>query len=179
MVLLACLVHVVRRNAVDIAVFLAIAVLIVLEPHLGLGSRPRPRWLDRGAVAATTAVVLGLLVAATERTSVIVEAALALVGLVALTLVLRAGPGAPSGRQAPRWWVWAVVLVVGCLLELGDFLSQPSPQTDNLDHPTLSGVVEPLLADPWVRGAAAAAWLLVGWWLVRAATQREPGGGAP
>jgi hypothetical protein len=177
-VLLALVVHVIRRNTVDIVLFLVIAVLIVVEPRLRLASRPRPAWLDRRAAAVTSAALLGAVVTASPRNSAVVEAALALVGVVALALVLRAGPGAPAGVAAPGWWVWAVVLLLGCLLELADFLSQPDAQTDNLDHPTLSGVVEPLLSSPWARGGAAMAWLLVGWWLVRLATQRDPAGRA-
>ena len=95
-------------------------------------------------------------------------------GATALTVTLRAGRGAPphSGRS-PRAWPWAVVVLVGCLLELGNFLTQPDPQTDDPAHPTLSALVDPLLDDGWVRAAAAGAWLLLGWWVVRTVAERD------
>jgi hypothetical protein len=158
----------------DIAVFAAVAVLIVLEPRLSLATRPRPGWLDRRSVAATAATALGAVVLATERSATVVQVLLAGVGLVALALVVRAGPGYPAQPATPRWWLWAVVLLAGCLLELADFVSQSDAQTDNPAHPTLSAVVEPLLAQALPRALMAAAWLLLGWWLVRLATLRGP-----
>jgi hypothetical protein len=175
-VLLASAVHLVRRNLVDLAVFLGVAALMVLEPRVRRPSRGRPAWLDRRALAGTVAAALAVLVWVPGRSSPVVQAALALVGLVALGLLLRAGPrrSGPTPRPAaPRWWVWAALLLAGSGLELANFLSQRDAQTDNLDHPTLSTVVEPMLAGPWPRAGAAAVWLLVGWWLVREATQRD------
>jgi hypothetical protein len=172
-VILACLVvHVARRNVVDIVVFGVVALLIVVEPRVRAASRPTPGWLDRPWLAVTPAIALGSVVFATGRSAPVVQLLLAIVGVVALVLVLLAGPGGPPQVATPRWSWWAAVLLAGCLLELADFLSQPDAQTDNLAHPTLSTVVEPLLADPLPRALVAAGWLLLGWWLVRLATRR-------
>ena len=108
------------------------------------------------------------------RTSAVVEAALGVVGVAALAVTLLAGRGAPAAPgRSPRTWPWAVVVLVGCLLELANFLTQPDPQTDNPAHPTLSALVDPLLDDGWVRAVAAGAWLLVGWWVVRTVAERD------
>jgi hypothetical protein len=162
-------------------VFSGVAVLIVLAPRVQQVTRPRPGWLDRRAGVATAMAALGVVVWTTGRSASVVQVALAAIGLAALALVLRAGQGAPPARivDAPGWWVWPVVLLGGAALELADFLAQPDAQTDNLDHPTLSSVVDPLLADAWPRAVVAAAWLLIGWWLVRLATERDPGGDLP
>jgi hypothetical protein len=176
-ILLSLVVHVVRQNVVDIVVFGTVAVLIVLEPRLPLRSGTAPRWLGRARLAVLAALVLALVVLATGRSSVLVQVVLGFVGVVALVVVLRAGPGAPPQVATPRWWLWVVVLLAGCVLELADFVSQVDPQTDNPSHPTLSAVGEPLLAEPLPRALVAAGWLLIGWWLVRLATQRDPGRG--
>jgi hypothetical protein len=96
-----------------------------------------------------------------------------MVGVVGLVVVLRAGEGAPAPRlPTAHAWVWTVPLLAGCLLELGDLLSQPDAQTDNPDHPTLSTLVDPLLEGRPVRVVVAVGWVLVGWVLLRALAER-------
>jgi hypothetical protein len=70
-----------------------------------------------------------------------------------------------TGTRA--WRMWPVLGLVLAFLELGSFLGQPDPRTDNPDHPTISTVVEPWLAPAAVRAVVIAAWLAMGWWLVR------------
>jgi len=173
-VVLAGAVHVARRNLVDVLVFLLVAVLMALAPTRDRAPRPLPRWLERPWPVAGAAVVLATVVALSPRTSAVVEAALGVVGVAALAVTLLAGRGAPAapGRSL-RTWPWAVVVLVGCLLELANFLTQPDPQTDNPAHPTLSALVDPLLDDGWVRAVAAGAWLLLGWWVVRTVAERD------
>lgn len=173
-VLLAGAVHVARRNLVDVLVFGLAAVLMVMVPRLDRAARPRPRFLDRPWWVVLAAVLLGVLVATTARTSVAVQGALAVVGVVALVVTLRAGRGAPQARGVPRRaWLWTVVVLAGCVLELGNFLTQPDAQTGNPDHPTLSALVDPMLDAGPARAVLAAAWLVVGWWMVRTVTERE------
>lgn len=173
-VVLAGAVHVARRNVVDVLVFLLVALLMVLAPTRDRATRRRPRWLERPWLVAAAAVLLAVLVALSPRTSTAVQVALGIVGSAALVVTLRAGRGAPpTAARSPRAWPWAVVIVVGCLLELGNFLTQPDPQTDNPAHPTLSALVDPLLDDGWVRAVVAGGWLLLGWWVVRTVAERD------
>ena len=61
---------------------------------------------------------------------------------------------------------WAVVLVAGCLWELGALLQQPSLTTDSYAHPTVSTLTDPVLATSPGRAALLLAWLALGWYLV-------------
>jgi len=173
-VVLAGAVHVARGNVVDVLVFLLAAVLMVIVPAHDLAPRRRPRWLDRPWFVCAAAVLLAVLVALMPRTSEGIQVALGAVGACALAVTVRAGRGAPAGPGLPRrTWVWAGVVLLGCLLELGNFLTQPDAQTDNPAHPTLSALVDPLLDGGWPRAVVAGAWLLVGWWVVRTLAERD------
>ncbi|WP_143056179.1 hypothetical protein [Pedococcus cremeus] len=162
-----------RANVVDVVVFLGTAVLILVLRRQDLSTRRPPRWLCRRWPVPLAAALAGLVVAAQPRTSPAVELALAAVGVAALTVVLRAGAGGPLPRTSTRrGWVWAVPLLAGALFELANFLTQPDPHTDNLDHPTLSALVDPLLDGRLVRAGVTVAWVLVGWALVRVLSER-------
>lgn len=62
---------------------------------------------------------------------------------------------------------WAAVLVLGCLWELVSLLRQPSLTTTSYAHPTISALTDPVLANSGGRAAVLAAWLAIGWYLVR------------
>lgn len=63
--------------------------------------------------------------------------------------------------------LWVVILVLGCLWELVSLLRQPSLATTSYAHPTISAVTDPVLASSGGRSAVLAAWLAIGWYLVR------------
>ncbi|MGE5131641.1 MAG: hypothetical protein ACM32E_01890 [Gemmatimonadota bacterium] len=63
--------------------------------------------------------------------------------------------------------VWAGLLVAGGLWELSALLQQPSLSTGSYAHPTISVLTDPLLAGPPGRALVLAAWLALGWALVR------------
>jgi len=68
----------------------------------------------------------------------------------------RSGEAAPPvGRRGRPWLGWLAVAVTWEVVTLLDD-----------DLPTVSDLADPLLAHPPVRGAATAAWLLAGAWLV-------------
>ncbi|MDR6861794.1 hypothetical protein [Phycicoccus sp. 3266] len=169
----ATVVHLVRANVVDVAVFLGTSVLMLVLLRHDRPSRRPPWWLSRPWSGPAAAGLLGLVVAVQPRTSAAVQLALAVVGALVLVLVLRAGAGGPVPRTSTRRaWVWALPLLAGCLLELADFLSQPDARTDNADHPTISALVDPTLDGRPVRVAVTVVWVLVGWALVRVLTER-------
>lgn len=176
-VLLAAAVHVARRNVVDIVVFLGVAGLMTALRTRDLPSRPLPQWMSAPVVPVAAAAVLGTAVLTESRTAPLVRGLLAVVGVVALVVVLRAGRGAAGdvrgpGRVGPAW-PWAAVVLTGCLVELGNFLSQPDPDTANPGHPTLSTVVDPLLAAPPARAVFVVVWVVLGWLLVRTIADRS------
>lgn len=173
----ASAVHVVRDNVVDVVLFVGTGALIVVLLRRDLPGRPPPGWLARRWPAVGAAAVVGVVVASEPRESGAVQVVLAAVGVVALVLVLRAGAGSPrpEPRVAARTGVWVALLLAGCVVELGDFLSQPDAQTDNPDHPTLSAMVDPMLGTHPTRAAVAVVWVLLGWGLVRLLTERPPG----
>lgn len=76
--------------------------------------------------------------------------------LTGLGLAARAGAGAAAvGRAARPWLLW---LVVALGWELVTFVDD--------DLPTLSDLLDPVLAHRALRGAATVAWLAVGAWLL-------------
>jgi len=74
----------------------------------------------------------------------------------------------PAGGRLPvaGTLAWVVVLVAGCLWELGALLQQPSLTTDSYAHPTISTLTDPLLAASPGRSALLLGWLALGWYLV-------------
>jgi len=175
---LAGIVQVFRAYPVDILLFagsLALAVALMLRPG-------GDRLVDATPPSATTrtrlaawgiAAAYGLAVSFVPQTTWWLDACLAVPGVVVLWLLVSSGraPRSPVPPPEPptprRWWAWPVLGVSVALVELVSFLSQPDARTDSLDHPTLSTVVEPALGNQALRGFVLAAWLLVGWWLVR------------
>lgn len=90
----------------------------------------------------------------------------------------RPGSRPPADLTGTRAWrVWPALGLTLALVELGSFLGQPDARTDNPDHPTVSTVVEPWLDDTAVRALVIAAWVGMGWWLVRR-LRSWPGGAA-
>lgn len=63
-----------------------------------------------------------------------------------------------------------------CLLELSSLLLQPSFGTDSYAHPTISFLMDPLLASHLGRAIGLFAWLALGWLLLLAFASPGPGG---
>jgi len=155
--------HLGRGAPIDGVVFLATATAIGVVERTRPGP-PAPRKVP--AAAVLVAVPLGWLVASRPPDSVAVTVAVALAGPPMLLLALRTG-GHTDRVKAGRWWPWAAVGVATCLWELTSFLQQSDPATANRDHPTLSAVLDPLLAAGPGRTVAIIGWLAVGGYLVR------------
>ena len=83
--------------------------------------------------------------------------------LAGLGLLQRVGEAAPPiARRGCAWLVWLAAVVAWELLTLVD-----------ADLPTLSDLVDPVLAVPALRGAATAGWLAVGAWLLARPRREE------
>jgi hypothetical protein len=172
-IIIAGLFHFGRGAEVDGLVFVVIGIaLVIAELRDRRETGPPAReplgtwWL---MVAAVACVGFGLVVGQWELASPGVIFAIAVPGLLILPLAWRVGP--PSEERAPGpKWVWAGVMVLVCLWELISFLSQPDPQTDSYDHPTLSAILNPMFQHEPFRVVVLAAWLAIGFWLARRLT---------
>jgi hypothetical protein len=168
-VLVATVVHVIRANVLDVLVFLGTAVLILLDARRPVPQRlGRPGWFTP-AVAVLVCVGYGLLVLPMARTGWPMRAAVAVPGVLALVVVLGSGrhlvEQPPAVRPRRSWLVWAAPLAFGCLFQLFNFFEQPDPETDSYAHPTLSSIVDPMLAGSPSRAVFVAVWLAIGIWL--------------
>lgn len=63
--------------------------------------------------------------------------------------------------------LWGAVALAGCLWELSALLQQPTFEASSYAHPTISTLTDPLLAGLTGRSLVLAAWLALGWSLVR------------
>jgi hypothetical protein len=75
----------------------------------------------------------------------------------------------PAGARLPTAGtaLWAGLFVAGCLWELTALLKQPTLTESSYAHPTVSTLADPVLASTQGRWAVLAAWLALGWYLVR------------
>jgi hypothetical protein len=91
-----------------------------------------------------------------------------------MVAVLICWPDLPSEpdavpRNGYRWWSgWATALG---LWELAALLSQPDLMTGSSSHPTVSVLMDPVLATDLGRFSVFALWVGAGWWLVRRAVR--------
>ena len=73
----------------------------------------------------------------------------------------------PAPVPAAGAAVWAAVFVALALWELAALLLQPSLTTDSWAHPTISVLLDPILATHPGRAVVLSLWLASGWWLLR------------
>lgn len=130
----------------------------------GIGAAPR--WVAPGAGA-----VLALLAGQFARYSwpeTVVVWTLASVAVLICWPPLPSEPD-PVPRNGFRWWSgWAVALG---LWELAALLSQPDLMTGSPARPTVSVLMDPVLATDLGRFSVFALWVGAGWWLVRRAVR--------
>jgi hypothetical protein len=132
-----------------------------LLPH-----RLRPA--GAAAVIGAAAVYVAI-AAAMPRYSWSLTAAVVAPGVAALVLAwlgpLRARPvPPPPGRAGVA--CWATVCVAAGLWELAALLLQPSLEVGSYAHPTISYLMDTVLADWPGRCLTLAAWLALGWFLL-------------
>ncbi len=78
----------------------------------------------------------------------------------------------PVGRRSA--WLWSAVLVGAGLWELAALLMQPTLQLSSIDHPTVSYVMDSVLAGHAGRTVTLVGWLALGWFLLGRATGPDP-----
>ncbi len=120
-----------------------------------------PRWL-------VAAVLYALLVGSFDRFSWPMSVAVMLPGAAAVVLAWE-GPlrERPRPRIDPRGVLpWAAVFLALALWELTNLLLQPTLTEGSYDHPTLSVIMDPILATYPGRAAFLGLWILLGWFLL-------------
>ncbi len=154
-------------------------------PLLRRGVRSGPRRL---AVLVGCSVAVGYCVVAGsfERYTWPITVAVLLPATVALVAAWR-GPlydrpvPAPVSRLSMVGW--SLVLVLGGLWELCALLLQPTLELGSADHPTISYLMDTVLAGHVGRTVTLLGWLALGWWLLGLAPDRssavDPGAAAP
>jgi hypothetical protein len=174
-ILMAGAVQVIRRDALDIVVFSGTAVLILVDTQLshrgstrGTASHRRMWRLPGGWIPVTLGAGVGVLLGLSGLGSIVARTVLGLVGVLALVLVLRGPPDLAVPPLPRRWPAWAGVTLAIAVWELAAFVSQADPETGNPEHPTLSTLADPALADVTWRCVLWAGWAAGLVWLVRA-----------
>ena len=121
-----------------------------------LCSRTRPRPIT--AVVVVCALGVGLVVGLGGELSLAAHGAVLAAGavVIAVGLVRRAGAGSP--RVAPRRGMWLVVPALALVWEAIALADD--------DLPTISDLLDPVLAPAPLRATATLAWLALGAWLV-------------
>lgn len=192
--LVATLVQLDRGYATDIVLFFGTASLLVWDanrsPAIGPVPRPGPASRAKRLAVGLGALAFGGMASSLPRSGRALDLTMALPGVVVLYALLQGRRPAAAEPQrepsfdkptaarvagdlprdlsgTPAWRMWPVLGLVLAYLELGSFLGQPDPRTDNPEHPTVSTVVEPWLTPAPVRAMVIVAWLAMGWWLVR------------
>ncbi|WP_460570249.1 hypothetical protein [Humibacter soli] len=138
---------------------------------------PLPR--VRLAVQVTLGIIAVAVIAFAPQFGLADLITVAVIGATALIVAWRDDPPTALGPKTEREDVvlrralrrsavlWAAAGVFLCLWELASFfLAMPSPSAE-FDHPPLSDIVDPIVANPIGRGACAALWLLAGAALLR------------
>jgi len=121
-------------------------------------------------VVLVIAVVYAVAVGGFDRYSWPATLAVIVLGVVGLMMAFRTSrtigpdPG-PIGRRGAV--AWASVFVALGLWELTNLLLQPDLVTGSYAHPTLSTLLDPILALHTGRSALLFVWLVLGWYLVK------------
>ena len=139
--------------------------------------RPDPGPFDARYVVVVAAVVLGygVVVGALTRYTWPVTVAVLVPGVLVLAFgwrgPLRPRPIPPPTRRRGAV-LWAAVFVTAGVWELAALLQQPTLHDDSYDHPTISVLMDTVLASHAGRSITLLAWLAFGWFLLA----RIPGG---
>ncbi|MBO1741106.1 hypothetical protein [Leifsonia sp. TF02-11] len=167
--------HVVRGAPVDAAIYAVGAVVLVFDA-LGWLRIPLRMPADRDTVSrrvvAYALIAVASLTLGFTRLYGMADTAI-VVGLGILLLPVGwadrgEGPRRPPSAAVRRAAVlWSIVIVAGCLWEIGAFFLGRDLTGSETAFPALSDLIDPLLAWPPARALLVACWLLGGYALLR------------
>lgn len=152
--------------------FLLVGVALLLASGADIRMRPIVEWTGERRPIRTLmfAVVYAVVIGGFDRYSWPATVAVVVPGVVGLLAAFQTAqsPGpepAPIGRVGAV--AWAGVFVVLALWELMNLLLQPDLATGSFAHPTISTLLDPILALHSGRSVLLFAWLGLGWYLVK------------
>ena len=148
-----------RHSFGPLSILLARVTGRPLEEHLAASP-----WAGRlGPLAFGVPCVIAVIVCGELSTGALIAVGTTGAVLAGVGLARRAGEAAPPvGRRGWPWLVWIAAAGTWEALTLVD---------DGL--PTLSDLLDPILAHPALRGAATICWLMVGAWLLARPCHRD------
>lgn len=167
--------HVVRGAPVDAAIYAVGAVVLVFDAlgwlRVPLRMPADRDTLSRRVIAGTLIGVASLTLGFTRLYSPADTAIVVGLGVLLLPVVWAERP---SGGPEPLPTVvrrtaiaWSIVIVVGCLWEIGVFFLGRDLTGSETAFPALSDIIDPVLAWPPARVVLVACWLLGGYALLR------------
>lgn len=167
--------HAIRGAPADAAIYLAGAAVLTLDAlgwlRVPLRMPADRDTLSRRVIAGTLIAVASLTLGVTPLYSPADTAIVVGLGVLLLPVAWSdrsrpdAGPPGAAVRRAAI--LWSVVLVAGCVWEIGVFfLGRDLTGSENA-YPALSDLIDPLLAWPPARVLLVACWLLGGYALLR------------
>lgn len=167
--------HAVRGAPVDAAIYASGAVVLTLD---ALGWLRVPLRMPAARDTVSRRVLVGTLIAVASLTLGFTQLyspadTAIVVGFGVLLLPVawadraRAEAGPPGSAVRRAAVLWSIVLVAGCVWEIGVyFLGRDLTGSENA-YPALSDLIDPLLAWPPARVLLVACWLLGGYALLR------------
>ena len=179
--IVAGIVHIIRRNPFDIIVFFGTAAVIILD-RLRRTPAPVPAARiglsgGRRCVAVVGLVLYAVIAGGWQLNTWPMKAALIVPGLLSAALIAARRVEDTDAPRVERGWIgWLAIGVAIALWELTSFILQPNPIDSSYAHPTISAIVS-LWLDGWPgRAIFLLLWSAAGLWLIRtiAATRAAP-----
>lgn len=168
--LLASVVHVVRRDLFDFMLFSGTAALIVADSRRSpAAASPDRRGAPPGWLQAAVVVLGASVLALAPPASVAARGAVMACGLIAVAVVMLPADsrrGLAPSAPLRGWGVWATIGVLTCLWELSSFIAGQLWPDDGVDHPAVTDLIGPQLTGWSGRAIFLMIWLAAGWWLV-------------
>jgi hypothetical protein len=148
-------------------------------PPLLTGDRVHGRRRSRVVAVCAVAVAYAVVVGGFARYTWPPTVAVLLPGAVALVVAWH-GPvydrREPAAVSRATVVAWTTVLVAAGAWELSALLLQPDLRLGSPDHPTVSFMMDTVLAGHLGRTVTLLAWLALGWWLLGLAPARQRSG---
>jgi hypothetical protein len=110
----------------------------------------------------------GVIVALTQELTLPAAIAVLVPVLACFVVALRADRAATPRLPARAAAAWVALVAVAVAWELAVWTVG-----NNAAWPTLSMLLDPVLAQPWVRALVAAGWLAGGWWIATGSRAAE------
>jgi len=166
---LTSLAHWIRGAPADGVVFAGAAVLLLVTERHGTASDAFVATPPARLPGASLIVAVALVALVFGRQTVPMFLTVVALGVGALVVEWRE-PSLPARPVPRRGRLWAALAISWCLWELVSFVYEQAAGGLSLTHPTMSDLVDPMLANRAVQALALGVWTAAGLALLRAAS---------